>query len=77
YRFQPRFARTQTTADALTARDLTLLGRRLYAAFERKAGKGEFINPGIAPDLAEDTLTLVHSPDKRAPGKHQRALFIG
>lgn len=35
------------------------LGRRLYAAFERKAGKVEYLNPGIAPDLSEDTLTLV------------------
>lgn len=44
YRFQTRFARTQSNADALDARDLTILGRRLYAAFERKAGKIEFIN---------------------------------
>ncbi|EPN17403.1 adenylate cyclase, partial [Pseudomonas syringae pv. actinidiae ICMP 18804] len=36
-----------------------------------------FINPGIAPDLAEDTLTLVHSPDKREPGKYQWALYNG
>ncbi|QHF05660.1 class I adenylate cyclase [Pseudomonas asturiensis] len=77
YRFQTQFARLQSTADALNARDLTVLGRRLYAAFERKAGKVEFINPGIAPDLAEDTLTLVHSPDKREPGKHQWALYNG
>ncbi|WP_122761727.1 class I adenylate cyclase [Pseudomonas viridiflava] len=77
YRFQTRFARAQSTADTLDARDLTILGRRLYAAYERKAGKVEFINPGIAPDLAEDTLTLVHSPDKREPGKHQWALYNG
>ncbi|KPY37351.1 MULTISPECIES: class I adenylate cyclase [Pseudomonas syringae group] len=77
YRFQTQFARLQSTAEALDARDLTILGRRLYAAFERKAGKVEFINPGIAPDLAEDTLTLVHSPDKREPGKHQWALYNG
>ncbi|RML87323.1 Adenylate cyclase, class I, partial [Pseudomonas syringae pv. maculicola] len=49
YRFQTRFARAQSTADTLDARDLTILGRRLYAAYERKAGKVEFINPGIAP----------------------------
>ncbi|KPW75479.1 Adenylate cye [Pseudomonas cannabina] len=77
YRFQTRFARTQSNADALDARDLTILGRRLYAAFERKAGKIEFINPGIALDLAEDTLTLVNSPNKREPGKHQWALYNG
>ncbi|MCD5992156.1 class I adenylate cyclase [Pseudomonas sp. CDFA 602] len=77
YRFQTQFARTRSTADALNTRDLTILGRRLYAAFERKAGKVEFINPGIAPDLAEDTLTLVHSPNRREPGKTQWTLYNG
>ncbi|NYN01814.1 hypothetical protein GPV29_24250, partial [Salmonella enterica subsp. enterica serovar Typhimurium] len=53
------------------------LGRRLYAAFERKAGKVEFINPGIAPDLAEDTLTLVQYPSPEAQGEYLWALFNG
>jgi adenylate cyclase class 1 len=65
YRFLTQFARNDQTASLINKRDLSVLGRRLYAAFERKAGKVEFINPGIAPDLAEDTLTLV-SPSKRA-----------
>ncbi|MEX5572348.1 class I adenylate cyclase [Pseudomonas lijiangensis] len=77
YRFLVQFARTQNAPNAITARDVSVLGRRLYAAFERKAGKVEFINPGIAPDLAEDTLTLVHSPNKREPGKNQWALYNG
>ncbi|MDT4836965.1 Adenylate cyclase, class-I [compost metagenome] len=54
-----------------------MLGRRLYAAFERKAGKIEFINPGIAPDIAEDTLTLVQCPSPEAPNETQWALFNG
>ena len=54
-----------------------MLGRRLYAAFERKAGKVEFINPGIAPDLAEDTLTLVQSPIRKEPGQHHWGLYNG
>src|SRR5690606_29359759 len=41
------------------------------------AGKIEFINPGIAPDLAEDTLTLVRSPSPEADGETQWALFHG
>ncbi len=77
YRFLTHFARTQKIASSINARDLNVLGRRLYAAFERKAGKVEFINPGIAPDLAEDTLTLVQSPNKREPGKTQWALYNG
>jgi adenylate cyclase class 1 len=77
YRFLTQFARLQKVASSINARDLNVLGRRLYAAFERKAGKVEFINPGIAPDLAEDTLTLVQSPNKREPGKTQWALYNG
>jgi len=77
YRFLTLFARTQQIASSINKRDLNVLGRRLYAAFERKAGKVEFINPGIAPDLAEDTLTLVQSPNKREPGKTQWGLYNG
>ncbi|MET0611822.1 MAG: class I adenylate cyclase [Pseudomonas caspiana] len=77
YRFLTQLARQQNVASSADARDLNVLGRRLYAAFERKAGKVEFINPGIAPDLAEDTLTLVQSPNKREPGKVQWALYNG
>jgi adenylate cyclase class 1 len=77
YRFLTQFARTQQVASSINKRDLNVLGRRLYAAFERKAGKVEFINPGIAPDMAEDTLTLVQSPNKREPGKNQWGLYNG
>lgn len=59
YRFLSQFARQMQVMQAVNARDLAVLGRRLYAAFERKAGKVEYLNPGIAPDLSEDTLTLV------------------
>jgi len=37
----------------------------------------EYINPGIAPDLAEDTLTLVQHPSPEAPNEYQWALFNG
>ncbi|MDY0251072.1 MAG: class I adenylate cyclase [Pseudomonas sp.] len=59
YRFLSQLARQMQVMQAVNARDLAVLGRRLYAAFERKAGKVEYLNPGIAPDLSEDTLTLV------------------
>ncbi|HWV09550.1 MAG TPA: class I adenylate cyclase [Pseudomonas sp.] len=77
YRFLSAFARTQQAGSSLNSRDLGVLGRRLYAAFERKAGKIEFINPGIAPDLGEDTLTLVQCPSPEAPNEIQWALFNG
>jgi adenylate cyclase class 1 len=77
YRFLTQFARTEQAASLINKRDLNVLGRRLYAAFERKAGKVEFINPGIAPDLAEDTLTLVQSPNRKEPGQHHWGLYNG
>ena len=77
YRFLTQFARTEQTVSLINKRDLNVLGRRLYAAFERKAGKVEFINPGIAPDLAEDTLTLLQSPNRKEPGQHHWSLYNG
>ncbi|WPO99791.1 class I adenylate cyclase [Pseudomonas sp. HR96] len=77
YRFLTQFARNQQGASLINKRDFNVLGRRLYAAFERKANKIEVINPGIAPDLAEDTLTLVQAPDKREPGLTHWSLYNG
>jgi adenylate cyclase class 1 len=42
----------------INSQEMTILGRKLYAAFERKAGKIEWINPGIAPNLTEEHLTF-------------------
>ncbi|KIH81021.1 class I adenylate cyclase [Pseudomonas batumici] len=77
YRFLTQFVRTEQAVSLINKRDLNVLGRRLYAAFERKAGKIEFINPGIAPDLAEDTLTLVQSPNRKEPGHTYWSLYNG
>lgn len=77
YRFLSQFARSEQASGTLSRRDLAILGRRLYAAFERKAGKVEFINPGIAPDIAEGTLTLVQCPSPEARDETQWALFAG
>ncbi|MGF6391810.1 class I adenylate cyclase [Pseudomonas plecoglossicida] len=77
YRFLGQFAQNQNASDRADQRDLNVLGRRLYAAFERRAGKIEVINPGIAPDLAEDTLTLVQSPNRKEPGSQHWGLYNG
>ncbi|MDU9391075.1 class I adenylate cyclase [Pseudomonas sp. zfem002] len=77
YRFLDQFARNLGATARIDQRDLNILGRRLYAAFERRAGKVEFVNPGVAPDLAEDTLTLVQSPDRKEPGQHHWGLYNG
>ena len=63
YRFLSAFTRRLQATSPLTSRDLAVLGRRLYAAIERKAGKVEVVNLGISPDMAEDSLTLVQDYD--------------
>ncbi|MFW9674563.1 class I adenylate cyclase, partial [Vibrio parahaemolyticus] len=63
YRFLSDFTRRVQATSPLTSRDLGVLGRRLYAAIERKAGKVEVVNLGISPDMSEDSLTLVHGYD--------------
>jgi len=60
YRFLSRLARERGVQASIRGADLTLLGRKLYAAFQRKAGKIELVNPGIAPSLAEENLALHH-----------------
>ncbi|MBH3411859.1 class I adenylate cyclase [Pseudomonas putida] len=77
YRFLGQFAQNQGATSRADQRDLNVLGRRLYAAFERRAGKIEVINPGIAPDIAEDTMTLVQSPNRKEPGSHHWGLYNG
>ncbi|ARN74148.1 class I adenylate cyclase [Oceanicoccus sagamiensis] len=58
YRFVLEFARRTRASAMINSQEMTVLGRKLYAAFERKAGKIEWINPGIAKSLVEDTLTF-------------------
>lgn len=62
------FAGRALTADASNTGDLKLLGRRLYAAFERKAGKVEIINPGISENLTEERLSFVYRREADARG---------
>ncbi len=58
YRRLSEFARKYATQGGISKTDLTLLGRRLYAAFERKAGKIEFVNRGFGANLAEKHITI-------------------
>lgn len=46
-----------------TQAEVSLLGRQLYAAFERKSGKVEWINPDISPDISETHLLFTHASD--------------
>lgn len=69
YRLLSRMAREQGTHAAISDRDITLLGRKLYAVFQRKAGKIELINPGLAPSLAEENLSFHHQSEQGGDGE--------
>jgi adenylate cyclase class 1 len=59
YLFLSNFARENTSSiSRISQRDLNILGRKLYAAFERKAGKIELVNRGVSTNVAEQKLTF-------------------
>lgn len=58
YLFLSGFARKYARLSHISQNDLNILGRKLYAAFERKAGKIDIVNRGIAPDLVETHLSF-------------------
>ncbi|MGC8120021.1 class I adenylate cyclase [Marinobacter sp. VGCF2001] len=68
YRLLARMAREQGTEAAISANDVNLLGRKLYAAFQRKAGKVELINPGLVSSLAEENLSFHHRSEQGGSG---------
>ncbi len=58
YRMLSQFARQHANVSRIKQSELNILGRKLYAAFDRKVGKIELVNRGICPDLRESNLTL-------------------
>lgn len=60
YRFLSNFATSQPQISAISSEDMSLLGRKLHASFERRADKIEKINQGISPDLSEPELSFVY-----------------
>lgn len=56
YRFVSDFGTQQSDENAIDQSELRVLGRKLNAAFDRRAGKIEFINPDISQDIKEKVL---------------------
>lgn len=75
YAFLSGFAREKGELTAIDQRDLNILGRKLFAAFERRAEKIELINRGISEDLWESHLS-VHQAGSRA-GHDSWVVFRG
>lgn len=71
FRALSAFARQESDLARMRQDELTVLGRKLFAMLERRAGKIERLDIGIAPDLQEPALTVV------AEGPEQFALLRG
>ena len=63
YKLLSGFAREYASVAQINQKDMAILGRKLYAAFERKSGKIETINPGISDNLREELLSFHESSD--------------
>jgi len=61
YLFLSNFARNNVSLSRISQKDLNILGRKLYAAFERKAGKIELVNRGVSTNVVERKLTIQQS----------------
>ncbi|RMG34418.1 MAG: class I adenylate cyclase [Gammaproteobacteria bacterium] len=68
YRLLTGLARSEGATREIEMRDLSLLGRKLFAALERRPGKIDRINPDISDDLHEAQVWL--RPESGRPVWH-------
>ncbi|WP_162045348.1 class I adenylate cyclase [Vibrio taketomensis] len=66
YRNLIQFARRNDITSAISPQDISILARKLYAAFEVLPGKVTLLNPQISPDLHEPELTFIEVPQGRS-----------
>jgi len=59
YRNLIQFARRNDITSAISPQDISVLARKLYAAFEVLPSKVTLLNPQISPDLHEPDLTFI------------------
>lgn len=64
YQFLSSFVRKNAQLSLINQQDLNILGRKLYAAFERKAGKVEVVCWSELPRLKEQRITLMELVQK-------------
>jgi len=62
------FARQHSQSAKINQHDLTILGRKLYAAFDRKPGKIDLINRGISDNVRENRLSIHQTGKARNTG---------
>ncbi|MEH0743495.1 class I adenylate cyclase [Vibrio cholerae] len=69
YRNLIQFARRNDITSAISPQDISILARKLYAAFEVLPGKVTLLNPQISPDLHEPDLSFIEV----RPGRTNKA----
>ncbi|MCJ2378746.1 class I adenylate cyclase [Vibrio sp. ZSDZ34] len=65
YRNLIQFARRNGITSAISPQDISILARKLYAAFEVLPGKVTLLNPQISPDLHEPDLSFIEVKEGR------------
>ncbi len=66
YRNLIQFARRNDITSAISPQDISILARKLYAAFEVLPGKVTLLNPQISPDLHESDLSFIQVQEGRS-----------
>ena len=65
YRNLIKFARNNNISESISAEDIGILSRKLYAAHETLPGKVDIINPNISPNLTEKDLSFIQIPQSK------------
>jgi adenylate cyclase class 1 len=76
FRLLTDFARAYADESRIDPEELSLLGRKLYTAMERRPGKIDSINPGISRNLQEERLSLHYVANEKG-GAPAWYLYLG
>lgn len=76
YRFLQEFAGNNAADQLISSQEMTVLGRKLFSAFERQPDKIEWINHEVAGELAEKHLSFCYL-GKSDPARSSWALIAG
>lgn len=68
-----KFARDNNISESISAEDLGILSRKLYAAHETLPGKVDIINSNISSNLREKHLSFIQVPEQR---KHDAGWYV-
>ena len=65
YRQLLTFARKHNISESISPKEVGILSRKLYTAYEDQPGKIELINPHISSDISEPNLSFIQVPENR------------